>query len=201
MGANTWGAPKDLLEAIHKISGYELFIETGTYLGDTTLMACGIYDKVISIEVDPKRSMVTQEKLEKAGFTAPKVELHVGDSPDVLYNVCREYADEAGKVFWLDAHWCGEGQEPEQSCPLDEELYAIWQWENSPVILIDDARFFITPRQGRHSWRTWPHLGQIAESLHDIFSTDYFMFVWHDVLGCVAGKLAEPLQEWLHDHP
>ena len=74
-------------------------------------------------------------------------------------------------MFWLDAHWCGEGQHDAallgDECPLREELDAI---NNHPfagqhLILIDDARLFIDGPPPPHDPKQWPGITEVTRAL------------------------------------
>ena len=119
----------------------DVFIETGTYEGETT--ACAMkagYKKVHTIEVNRRLAAAA-----KAKFAGTIVTVHCGSSPDILPFVCDPTA---ATTFWLDAHYQG-GPKDEMDirygeCPVIQELDVILSvpWEKKPYILIDDAHIF-----------------------------------------------------------
>jgi hypothetical protein len=114
------------------------FVETGTYLGDSVLLAleCG-FEKIISIELNPElyEGCVTMFKDDVEEGT---VELILGDSLNEVKRIAPTLTERA--TFWLDAHW-DFGPKGEKLCPLYEELESIAE---SPIknhtIMIDDMR-------------------------------------------------------------
>lgn len=128
----------------------ERFIETGLGHGDTLAETGGPqgYPVRISIELDPVLADAGQRRF--AGD--PTVTILTGYSPAMLPRVC----DPTQRtVFWLDAHYSGEGFSQDMArsvglardwgeCPLLSELAAIAAvpWMTRPAVFIDDALFF-----------------------------------------------------------
>lgn len=121
-----------------------VFIETGTYFGDTVAAIKDMYSSVISIEVDEalyKKACVR--------FAADKnVRIVHGDCAGELPTILATMHEPA--VFWLDGHYSGgETGKGEVEDPI---LISLNQIEAHPVrehvIFIDDARTF-DGREGR----------------------------------------------------
>jgi hypothetical protein len=115
-----------------------VFIETGTYHGDTVNEMKGRYGKVVSIEVDPVLCGKARERFRGD----PNVEIVLGDCARELPRLLEALSERA--VFWLDGHWSGEGTgKGEVEEPV---LLSLRQIREHPVkghvIFIDDARYF-----------------------------------------------------------
>ena len=120
----------------------DVFIETGTYLGDTTWFLRKYVNNIYTIEIDPQLA-----KLARWRFRNWK-HIHVikGDSGSILGNLIHKI--DGTIVYWLDGHYTpGIGGRGSKDCPIWDELLAILQ--HSPQgfsILIDDVRCFgLTP--------------------------------------------------------
>ncbi len=130
--------------------GLRVFVETGTYLGDTTAVLKDDFRRVVSIEL----SEPLYERARRRFARSKNVELLQGDSGKILPRVVSELEEPA--LFWLDGHYsAGITAKGEQETPVFEELEAILA---SPVsghaVLVDDARLF-TGRNG------WPSLEEL----------------------------------------
>lgn len=150
----------------------EVFVETGTYKGETLrVAACAGFEHCKSVEVCERHYRETCDAL--GGW--PGVELFFGTSPGFLESAAVDPGYPT--VFWLDAHYQGNGDRNEMDvlygeCPLLAELVAIWshRWDYAPVVLIDDAYMFdesraTVVRLDAFALDQWPVLGQIRERL------------------------------------
>jgi hypothetical protein len=121
------------------MTGYTLFVETGTFLGETTLAMSGIFERCWTVEID--KSLYEQALVRFNGrrnITA----LH-GDSATLIGDILRDI--DAPAIFWLDGHYSkantGRG---EIDTPIVNELRQIFEHPiTRHVILIDDARDFL----------------------------------------------------------
>jgi hypothetical protein len=115
----------------------EVFIETGTNVGDTLWNAKDHFKLCFSMEVDGETALKARRRFENI----PNVLILGGNSQFWLPFLLRD----APTTFWLDAHYFyGLGDASEPQCPLLAELKAItnFQWTVPPIILIDDAHMF-----------------------------------------------------------
>ena len=125
-------------ETIDKYRPYaDVFVETGTYLGDTVEMArVAGFSRIFTIEIDDRLAGRAFNRF----FDYKHITCFRGDSGKHLHKVLREFNDPA--VFWLDGHWSqGITGKGEIEVPLMQELEAI---KNHPsdkhTIMIDDIR-------------------------------------------------------------
>lgn len=127
-------------ENLEKYGNGDVFVETGTYIGETIdmVLATGLYKKIYSVELNDDLFFAAQLKYEGN----EKVSLMHGDSIDKLKEIVEKLDEPA--TFWLDAHASGHlvGGKSGGSPVLDElDIIA-----SSPIkthtIIIDDCRLF-----------------------------------------------------------
>ena len=121
-------------------SGYEVLVETGTYLGDMVEAQKSNFKKIFSIEL----GIDLFKKAQKRFKNNKNVFLKQGDSGKVLPHLLKEINEPA--IFWLDGHYSqGITAKGDKDCPIFEELHAIFNSNKSlnHILLIDDARCFI----------------------------------------------------------
>lgn len=112
-------------------------IETGTAKGRMVRACQNHFQRIISIELDPR--LHQQAEIQFAG--QPHITLFQGDSGEILTDVLAALSEPA--LFWLDAHMMIGGFRPPQITPIMQELHHILAHPiTSHVILIDDARLF-----------------------------------------------------------
>merc|ERR1711865_130883 len=121
---------------------YKVFVETGTYQGDTIMAVCGLFDRAYTVEVDPMLFAMARTR----GMTETNVEFLLGNSPRVIADQILLKEAEAPICWFLDGHYSGgmTGHNGQQDVPLLEELRAIAAaWSSQPhTIIIDDAHLF-----------------------------------------------------------
>lgn len=127
-------------EDLEKYGAGDIFIETGTYLGETVdmVMETGLYKKIHSIELNDD----LYNDLLKKYKNVESLYLWHGDSIDHLKSIVRNL--EGPATFWLDAHASGslEGGKSGGSPVLDElDIIASSPFKDHTII-IDDCRLF-----------------------------------------------------------
>lgn len=118
-----------------------VFIETGSYKGDTIQLALELdFKQIHSIELAEGLFNQCKERFKEND----KVVLYKGDSLQILPKILENLNEPA--VFWLDAHYSfGETTMAELYCPLYQELDIIKKHKiKNHCILIDDVRLFDT---------------------------------------------------------
>jgi hypothetical protein len=110
------------------------FVETGTYLGDTTAAVASTFSLCFTVEMSPELHARARERLGKLG----NVRCVLGDSALALPGIMRQISEPS--LFWLDAHASGGETVNSGKGPLLAELEAIYSGGPGHVILIDDAR-------------------------------------------------------------
>ena len=77
----------------------QIFVETGTYLGETTNTAKDIFQQVHTIEIKKEFFENARAKFSQC----LNVLCHLGDSSILLENICKTLNKPT--CFWLDGHW------------------------------------------------------------------------------------------------
>ena len=161
MGIIRPGPPVDLITSLQKAYNIRAFVETGTYRGDTSRWASRVFDKVWTIENSESIYLSTVE----ACKDLKNVDFLFGDTRNQLPMALSQLSGPA--IFWLDAHWScdvtyGEGDE----CPLRDELKLLNESPFEHYILIDDAKYFMSPPPPPHNREQWPTLTSVLTALN-----------------------------------
>lgn len=137
------------------ISKVDTFMESGTYLGETTAKAALCFDHVHTIELHPP----FYHDAVKLFKNSSSVTVHFGDSAKIFTDLLPELAQDGRKIlFWLDGHFmsCMDDEESEKTLENNEYTPILREMESikksklkDSIILIDDARLFGTMLQGQ----------------------------------------------------
>jgi hypothetical protein len=131
-----------ILDSLNKINkttnDFKVFIETGTFLGETSQLASDIFSTVYTIEIYEELYNNAQNN-----FLNTNVHPILGDSTDMLPNLLSKVNENT--VFWLDGHNSGPGTGVGsvdfpvlQECKIIDENFK----GDLGLILIDDVRLF-----------------------------------------------------------
>lgn len=116
------------------------WVETGTYLGDTTRFLLNHFPNVYTIEPEPNLFKKACDL-----FSGQPVELFNDISENVLPDLLPKLQGNIN--FWLDGHYsAGITFKGPKDCPVEDELSAIATNLNNfdkITILIDDIRFLV----------------------------------------------------------
>jgi hypothetical protein len=139
-----------------KIHGTETLIETGTCFGFMVEAMRNHFKHIFSIELNHALFEHAVTKFRKY----PHIVIYEGDSTTVLPRLLMAI-NPSRCLFWLDGHYSGgvtsKGQ---KDTPILDELEAIFQYVERPVILIDDARYFT----GNQDYPTLEKVRELATS-------------------------------------
>lgn len=121
-----------------------VFVETGTWRGDTTQVLAAVCQRVYSIELSEPLYRAAQQRFQ----TQPHVTLLQGDSGQLLPPLLETLNQPC--LFWLDGHFSGgDTVRGDLETPIEGELRAVLsraladpEGVGKSVILIDDARDF-----------------------------------------------------------
>jgi hypothetical protein len=121
-----------------KGSGYQRFVETGTYLGWTTNAIASFGVEVDTIEL---AELHYNRAITHFGDN-PKIRCFFGDSTTVLPQILSNLHEPA--VFWLDGHFSGgDTAMGATATPVAEELEALAAHPiKGHIVLVDDIRGF-----------------------------------------------------------
>ncbi|MBI1245738.1 MAG: hypothetical protein GC202_12085 [Alphaproteobacteria bacterium] len=168
-----------------------LFVETGTFKGDTAEWASGQFEKVWTVEADDALFNSTRERLKGS----PNIVCVKGDSRAGLREIVPQLDKPA--LFWLDAHWCGADQTDtagaEDQCPLIDEIAIVNSSPYEHVVLVDDARYFLAPPPSPNRLEMWPDAEATVSALK-AGRSDRYVAVIDDVFVRVPAAMRGELQ-------
>ena len=154
-----------------------LWIETGTYYGDTTKILSDIAEKVISIESDKRLYDLAIKKFENS----KKINVINGESQNLLQDILKNESYKNLCLF-LDAHTCLDhitnkliSKNETLETPIMIELNIIESYIkkfNNVNILIDDIRLFDGKTQN------YPNINEIVDWARKNNSS---WFIEHDI--------------------
>ncbi len=115
-----------------------VFIETGTYHGDTPYVLRNCFETLYTIELSPELFAVAKTKLQPFS----NIKQLLGDSSTILGELLPTIKTPC--MLWLDGHYSGGvTAKGNKECPLLEELAHVWRHPiKQHVILLDDVRHF-----------------------------------------------------------
>jgi 16S rRNA G966 N2-methylase RsmD len=189
LGLVNFGIPKKETEFLKKSMKLEIFIEGGTYKGETTREMSKKFRKVYTIEKSNVMFDIAKDNLKNL------------DNVTMLNGDTREHLDSIMKsndnlLFWLDAHWSGgETYGKEDECPLIEELEIIFKYDKNCIILIDDARLFLAPPPKPHNFKNWQSLIDIV----NILPTNWDLIEYEDVIYLFPKTISIDFKEFIQD--
>jgi FkbM family methyltransferase len=191
MGAIHFSVDPELVRALRRALPLRVFVETGTYRGDTAAAVAGEFDSVITIELAAAIHSAAAARLAPMS----NVTALLGHSPEVLRGLAPRLASES-VLYWLDAHWCGSetGGQPHE-CPLVDELATISKLNETSAVLIDDARLFLAPPPPPHDNSKWPLLDEVVERLRAL-SQHHRLWVINDVFVFAPPKAYDAVVEY-----
>jgi predicted O-methyltransferase YrrM len=104
-------------------------VETGTFIGGSTVAFSLVFDEVHTIEITPSTYQTSLKNL----HNFPNVQCHLGSSEKVLHELLPSL-EQKRVLFYLDAHW-------QQHWPLLQELEEIAAThKDNCIIVIDDFK-------------------------------------------------------------
>lgn len=189
MGSVEFGLPKSFFEHCRGMSEYSVFVETGTYLGDSARWASRHFSRVYTIEI----SWNLHNQAKRALSDLENVTPLFGDSRILLRQLLPDLKGEKC-VFWLDGHWSGgETYGRFDECPLLEELQVVNQYGSGNIVLVDDARYFLTPPPPPHDPAAWPELSDIVSALQAV---PRYVGVFEDVVYGLPLQMKDSFREY-----
>ncbi len=135
---STQALSEPFLQWVRDVGHVDVFIETGTFLGDTAEIASRVFSEVHTIELSDEIYQKAQKRLERY----VNCHAHRGDSPIVLERILPHI--KGNILFWLDGHYSGGiTAKTNKNTPILDELLATEKSGlTDPFILIDDIRLF-----------------------------------------------------------
>jgi SAM-dependent methyltransferase len=140
--------------------GHRLFVESGTYLGDTVAFLRPHVERIVTVEVEPKLHADAVRRF--AGDDG--IDVILGDALEVVPAIARELDRPA--LIWLDGHFSGgvTGQgEYVEPAPAILDAFAVAPPPAGSTIIVDDLRMF-----GRDP-EPWPSLDGLVAAARRAF--------------------------------
>lgn len=131
--------PKFLKLLHDEFTKYKVFVETGTFMGETINKMEPFFESLYTIEINENFY-----KNAVYNYTGNKIKFINGDSSDIFKTLLPEIQEKT--IFFLDGHWSGgDTGRGHKDCPLIEEIELINSvFKNDAIIIIDDFRLFGT---------------------------------------------------------
>jgi hypothetical protein len=167
------------MQTLKRWGGEEVWIESGTYLGDTASNLASFAKQVITYEPSVKYFDIASKRLKFYN----NIDLKLGSSELLLEKILGQLSA-TGEVndlsFWLDGHYSnGETYKGINDTPILEELAVIQKYLpkiETLTICIDDVRLFRTEIETAEEYpdsyelTNWANLnGLYCVTEHDIF--------------------------------
>ena len=196
MGAVHFSLDVNLVEALRRILPLETLVETGTFQGDTVAQMLRHFREIHTVEWSAELYRQVQARFQHE----PHVNCANDTSPRWLRSLQPSLAGRS-VLYWLDAHWCNAADTAGQDaqCPLLEELDAIASLSDVSVVLIDDARLFLSTPPQLHKCEQWPRLQPLLERLRHL-SGRHEVVVVNDVLVFAPVPARSAVEEYCHAH-
>lgn len=196
MGAVTFSIDPKLVEALSRCLSLDVFVETGTFCGETIHIVRGYFKHIYSVELSPHYFAKAQEKFSNC----TDVTL-INDDAARAIQALQSKLHERSVLYWLDAHWCvADGTAGETSqCPLLQELAVIEHFNAQSMIIIDDARLFLSTPQKPHEISNWPTLHEVIVALMQL-SDRHCITVLNDCILFYPKAIHEPMTQFAHEH-
>ena len=86
MGAVQFGIPKELIKKIKEVYPIDNFVETGTYLGETSYWASTQFKHTHTIEISDELHQEATKRYSKI----ENLHFHLGDSKDVIPKIVKQ---------------------------------------------------------------------------------------------------------------
>ncbi|MFN8369816.1 MAG: hypothetical protein U0T83_04220 [Bacteriovoracaceae bacterium] len=193
MGAINFTINMELVLELKRLSNLNIFVETGTFKGDSLELVEPYFNTLYSCELNETHFQYAKDRFKKSN----KVKISKTNSPQFLTDINYVY-DGKPTFFWLDAHFMSQSKKDTDldKCPLLDELNSINQIDSESVILIDDARYFLSPPPFPNNFRNWPDFTTLIKKLFSL-SSNHNLVVFNDVLVFYPSKIKNELFEFI----
>jgi hypothetical protein len=154
-----------------------VWIESGTYFGDTTFFLSKHANHVYSIELDERLAAQAKKRFRQR----PNIEILQGDSGQLIGGLLTKISGNVN--LWLDGHFSGGITcKGELTTPIVAELAAVSAYVKqtsnpATVVMIDDVRCFDPSIPDYRDYPDLSFLVQWAVSLHAKWHIEHDIFV------------------------
>ncbi|MDA8404974.1 MAG: hypothetical protein M0Z56_12395 [Desulfobacteraceae bacterium] len=195
MGAISFSIDVDLVAFLARHLPFEVFVETGTFEGESIDRVKPYFNRFYSVELSEHYWGLSKKRFEDD----PMVIIKNGHAPVFLKELMPELKGKS-VLFWLDSHWCDANATggAASQCALLEELKAIDALNGDSVVLIDDARLFLCSPGIPHDYTQWPDLNAIIGTLHEK-SNAHELMVINDVIMYFPRRLKDQVRNYGHN--
>lgn len=153
----------NLMQIMKQTFALENLVETGTYLGETSINGSKIFNRVYTVEIS--QTLFNQNRATFAGH--PNIQPYCDESSTFLR---KQSPFPKNTLFWLDAHYSGgiTGtvyiNDNWVKSPLKDELSTILDnFDSSYVILIDDVRGYLNVPDDWRFGREYPTINELYQ--------------------------------------
>jgi hypothetical protein len=151
-----YASPADKVELLRYYArrfALEVFVETGTYEGETTYRLRGNFSRLFTVEIDSELARLARMRFARSS----NVTALEGDGPEGLRIALAGI--NVPTLFWLDSHPCSTKTSGSGSPVLDELEQVMSHGVRGHVALVDDVRLLT----GADGWPTIDDVLAIVE--------------------------------------
>ena len=196
MGAVNFSLDLNLVKNLKKVLPLDFFVETGTFEGETIECVKDLFSEIHSVELSEEYYNRVKNRFQSNS----DIHLYLDSSERFLKKI-HPVLKEKSVLYWLDAHWCvADKTAGEKSqCPLLEEIKVIKSLNDESVIVIDDARLFISPPPQPHEISHWPDFESVMEALKTL-SKKHNTMILNDTIIFYPVSLKETMRNYAHNN-
>lgn len=199
MGAIRFSIDEKLLKFFAQHLPLEIFVETGSFEGETLLTAEPYFKACFSVDNNKE----CFERASQRHEGKENIFLEFGDSKEFIANII-EHVSQSCALFWLDAHDVSNAINPEVNgmdaqSPLINELTAIGHLNEQSVIVIDDAHLYLNTLPKPNALGRWPDFQDVVLSLLAM-SEKHRIAVYDDTIVYYPEPLRAAFMQFAHEN-
>ena len=196
MGAINFSLDLNLVKNLKKVLPLDIFVETGTFEGETIEYVKDLFSEIHSVELAEEYYSRVKNRFQSNS----DIHLYLDSSEKFLKKI-HPVLKEKSVLYWLDAHWCvADKTAGEKSqCPLLDELVSIKSLNKKSIIIIDDARLFIAPPPSPHEITQWPDFNSII-TLFRKLSTVHETVILNDTIIFYPKSIREIIKDYAYEN-
>ncbi len=184
MGSLALEPTGSFIKSLVATEGYRQLVETGTYLGGTTLWASHLFERVHTVELIPE----FQEQAKELCADRANIAFYQGRSEARMPEILAALVGPA--IFWLDAHAGGGWFGDKDDCPLLAELALVARRAvTDDFIVVDDARGFLAPPPPPFDAAAWPPIHAVLDAIDP--RRERYTVIVNDMIICAPPRLRE----------
>lgn len=164
----------NFIKKLAQKNNIKIFIETGTYLGETTNSLSKYFEKIYTFEISKELTVMAKKRFKKQSH----IEVINEDSGEGLPKLLQKIDKKT--IFWLDGHF-SEGaiysKKNDLNTPIIKEMIAIFESKIknlNNIILIDDAFEF-------DGTRGYPTLEELKKIIYT-YKNNYNIYIKYNII-------------------